>query len=350
MAVTVSATQADNAAGWTAVGDPHWVPDVGYYRRFILSCTGSAGEVGTVVNWEIYDSKAVPFAANAATVTVQATGGTYTGATAPAYLNNRNTNTIWVRNAKAQDGGAPYYAETGQPWVSALRANGPLVTVEMPVSFKWGSGVVDTATFEAAAYLPGGGRVPVGTASITVNNPKTADLKTAPLEIVPEARVFTGGGGAPADAPPDEEPEPPAEEPVDPPEPGPVAPLDTPADSAPVLPDPPESYPDWTDALAVLAWVGDDKIRAAHAEKEVRSSGNPDNDLISQLDLIAYPPDGVKPSEAYDPAWTVNEVKAWVGDDVDRALEAYTREQMRGAGMRSTLIEWLTPILQSVAR
>lgn len=347
MAVTVSATQADNAAGWTAVGDPHWVPDVGYYRRFVLSCSGpEVAAAGHIVNWEIYDSKAIPFVANAATVTVQATGGAYTDADAPAFLNNKNTQTIWVRNAKAPDAGAPYYTETGTPWVSSLRANGPRVTVELPVSFKWAEEVVDTATFEVAAYLPGGGKVPAGYDTITVNNPKVADLKTilneAASEPEPLPEAETEPEETPVEAPPDEP------EPVDPPEPGPVAPLDTPADSAPVLPDPPESYPDWADSLAVLAWVGDDKVRAAHAEKEVRSSGNPDNDLISQLDLIAYPPEGVKPPEAYDPGWTVTEVKAWVGDDVDRALEAYTREQMRGAGMRSTLIEWLTPILAHV--
>lgn len=177
MTVTVTATQVDNASGWITVGDKDWVPDVNYYRRFHLSCTGSAGEVGTIVNWEIYDSVAVPFVANAATVTVQATGGTYTGATAPAYLNNRNTNTVWVRNAKAQDGGVPYYAETGQAWVSTLRANGPEVNIEMPITYGWGAANAKTTTFEVAAYLPGGGRAPAGTATVTVKNPDVANLK-----------------------------------------------------------------------------------------------------------------------------------------------------------------------------
>ena len=178
MTVTVTATQVDNAAGWTVAGDKDWVPDVGYYRRFHLSCTGSAGEVGQIVLWEIYDSTAVPFVANAATVTVQATGGTYTGALAPAYLNNRNTNTVWVRNgAKAQDAGQPYYLETGQPWVSALRANGPEVNVELPVYLSWGTTNAKTTTFEVAAYLPGGGRVPAGTVATTVRNPDVLNLK-----------------------------------------------------------------------------------------------------------------------------------------------------------------------------
>lgn len=177
MAVTVTATQVDNGSGWVASGDKDWVPDVGYYRRFHLSCSGSAGEVGTIVNWEIYDSTAVPFVANAATVTVQATGGTYTAATAPAYLNNRNTNTVWVRNAKAADAGAPYYAETGSPWVSVLRANGPEVNIEMPVILGWGTTNAKTTTFEVAAYLPGGGRTPAGSAAVTVRNPDVAHLK-----------------------------------------------------------------------------------------------------------------------------------------------------------------------------
>lgn len=177
MTVTVTATQIQDGTAWVTSGDKDWVPDVGYYRRFRLSCTGSAGEVGSIVLWEVYDSVAVPFAANAATVTVQATGGTYTAATAPAYLNNRATNTVWVRNAKAADAGAPYYAETGQPWVSALRANGPEVSIELPVTFAWGAASSKTTTFEIAAYLPLGGRTPAGTTSVTVKNPDVAHLK-----------------------------------------------------------------------------------------------------------------------------------------------------------------------------
>lgn len=122
------------------------------------------------------------------------------------------------------------------------------------------------------------------------------------------------------------------------PDPEPVAPVEEPR----VIPT------DWNDAQQVLAWVDGDRVRASVAEVEVRNSGSPDNDLITQLDAIAYPPEGVRPPDAYDSAWTINEVKAWVGDDVDRAIEAYTREQMRGAGMRSTLIDWLTPILANV--
>ena len=177
MAVTVTATQVQDGTAWTAYGDKDWVPDVNYYRRVQLSGVGSAGEVGSIVTWEVYDSVAVPFVANAATVTVQATGGTYTGATAPAYLNNRNTNTVWVRNAKAQDGGVPYSTETGQKWVSALRANGPEVNVELPVTYGWGTASAKTTTFEVAAYLPGNGGVPAGTTSVTVKNPDVAHLK-----------------------------------------------------------------------------------------------------------------------------------------------------------------------------
>ena len=177
MTVTVTATQVDNASAWVTAGDRDWVPDINYYRRFRLSCTGSAGEVGQIVLWEIYDTTAVPFQANAATVTVQATGGTYTGATAPAYLNNRNTNTVWVRNAKAQDGGAPYYTETGNPWVSALRANGPEVIVELPVFLGWGAAGAKTNNFEIAAFLPGAGRTPTATVVKTVTNPDVVNLK-----------------------------------------------------------------------------------------------------------------------------------------------------------------------------
>jgi hypothetical protein len=170
-------------------------------------------------------------------------------------------------------------------------------------------------------------------------------VKDRQPRIAPRTGAPSGAYVIPAS---DSEPSPEPEDIVVPVDEAEILSLPDPEPVAPVLPEPPESFPDWTDSLAVLAWVGDDRVRASHAEKEVRASAHPDNDLISQLDQIAYPPEGVAPPDAYDPGWTINEVKAWVGDDVDRALEAYTREQMRGAGMRSTLIEWLTPILAHV--
>lgn len=178
MAVTVTATLVDDASTWTAKGDPHWVPDITYYRRFLLECSGpEVIAAGHIVNWEIFDATAVPFVTNAATVTVQATGGTYTAATAPAFLNNRNTNTVWVRNAKAADAGAPYYDETGKPWVSSYRANGNRTQIELPVTLAWAAAGTKTQNFEVVAYLPGGGRVPAGTVTKTVSNPDVANLK-----------------------------------------------------------------------------------------------------------------------------------------------------------------------------
>lgn len=188
MAVTVTAALVDNASGWNntppaghagwnnTAGDKTWVPDANYNRRVLLTCVGSAGEVQHTVNWEVYDTTAVPFAANASTVTVQASGGTYTGATAPVFLNDRTTKRVWVRNATAQGAGAPYYADTGSPWMSILRANGPRVVVELPVYFKWAGANAQTRNFEVAAFLPGSFGTSAGVATITIANPNGALL------------------------------------------------------------------------------------------------------------------------------------------------------------------------------
>lgn len=188
MAVTVTATQVDDASGWAntppaghagwnnSAGDTDWVPDVYYNRRFRLECSGDAGEDTRVVNWEIFDGTTVPFVADASAVTVQAVGGTYTGATAPALINDRTTRTIWARNATAEDGGGPYYEDTGSPWISVLRANGQRVIVELPAYQSWGTAGSETDTFEIVAYLPGSFGVPSAQTSVTVSNPDVAVL------------------------------------------------------------------------------------------------------------------------------------------------------------------------------
>lgn len=159
--------------GWdNSGGDKAWVPDVTYYRRVILEASGDAGEVIDIVNWELFDGNDVPFVADASAVTVQATGGDYTNATAPALFNDRTTRTIWARNATAEDGGAPYYEDTGNSWAtSILRANGPRVIVEVPVYYKWDTTNTETTTIEVEAYLPGSGGVPTATANVALANP-----------------------------------------------------------------------------------------------------------------------------------------------------------------------------------
>lgn len=136
-------------------------------------------------------------------------------------------------------------------------------------------------------------------------------------------------------------------------EPGPAAPgqvVHAPSEPAPVE-DAPSMHNVYAD-LEVLDWVGNDPARAQQALAEEQKKPSPDRALLNTLERIAYPPpepaEQLVPDIAYDESWTIAEVKTWVGDDVDRALEAYTREQMRGAGMRSTLIDWLTPILANV--
>jgi hypothetical protein len=59
MTVTVTANLVDTAAGWVTAGDGTGFRHR-YYRRFHLSCTGSAGRSARSCS-EIYDSTAVPF-------------------------------------------------------------------------------------------------------------------------------------------------------------------------------------------------------------------------------------------------------------------------------------------------
>lgn len=186
MAVTVTAALVDDGSGWdntppaghagwnNTAGDEDWVPDVNYNRRVLLTCEGDAGEVGSIVNWEIFDGTLVPFVDDASAVTVQAAAGDYTAATAPSMVNDRTTGTIWARNATAEDGGAPYYDDTGSAWVSTLRANGPRVVVELPIYAGWDTADTEQETYEIVAYLPGSFGTPAGQTSITVSNPDIA--------------------------------------------------------------------------------------------------------------------------------------------------------------------------------
>jgi hypothetical protein len=173
MAVTVTATQVDDGSGWSntppaghagwnnTAGDGDWIPDVAYNRRFLLECKGDAGEVGGIVNWEIYDGTSIPFVDDASALLDNANG---------AMVNDRASGTIWAWN------GTDAYEDTGTGWVSTLRANGPRVVVELPAYLKWGTADSETVDYEIAAYLPGGGKTPAGTVSVTVSNPDVAVL------------------------------------------------------------------------------------------------------------------------------------------------------------------------------
>ena len=172
MAVTVTAALVDDASGWVntpptghagwnnTAGDTDWVPDVGYYRRVLLTCEGDAGEVGSIVNWEIYDGTAVPFVNDASALLDNANG---------AMVNDRATGTMWAWTGAA-------YEDTGSAWVSTLRANGPRVVVELPTYLKWGTTDAESSTYEIVAYLPGSFGAPAGSTSITVSNPDVAVL------------------------------------------------------------------------------------------------------------------------------------------------------------------------------
>ena len=186
MALSMNAALVDNASTWTkpsaghsghdnTAGDLAWVPDQTYYRRVLLTVSGDAGEVVSIVNWEIYGND-LPFVADASALTVQATGGDYTAATAPALVNDRVTRNIWARNATAEDGGAPYYADTGTPWVSVLRANGPPVVVELPAYYPWDTAGSDSTQFLVQAFLPRSFGNSALSAIVAVGNPDVAKV------------------------------------------------------------------------------------------------------------------------------------------------------------------------------
>lgn len=186
MALSVNASLVDDGSLWTkpsaghagwdnSAGDIDWVPDQSYYKRVLLELTGDAGEKVNIVNWEVYGND-FEFVADASAVTVQAAGGDYTGATAPAFLNDQTTRTIWARNGKAQDAGAPYYDNTGTPWLSALRANGARVVVELPVYMDWDTAASDTSEFLIEAFVPGSFGSASASAIVAVANPDIAKV------------------------------------------------------------------------------------------------------------------------------------------------------------------------------
>lgn len=75
----------------------------------------------------------------------------------------------------------------------------------------------------------------------------------------------------------------------------------------------------------VAAWVGDDQERAARL-LVAETNGANRADLIARLDLIANPPPDAVDVAGEVPSGTAEEVLAWVGDDVVRANRALMAE------------------------
>ena len=172
-------------AGWdNPSGDPDWVPDIDYYRRVQLACTGSAGEVGTTVNWEIYDGT-IPFKTNAELAT--ATAGT-TASPFGALVNNSDTWTIWATTGSSAGATAKYY-DTKSPLITTLRANGPRVQVLLGSAKKLGAAAT---TWTIAAFLPGAGRLP----TTTINFTTTPPARATGVSVSPTTRSQVQGGTA----------------------------------------------------------------------------------------------------------------------------------------------------------
>lgn len=184
MAVTVTAALVDDASGWSntppaghagwnnTAGDTDWVPDVAYYKKVLLTCEGDAGEVKSVVNWEIFDARVylIDTAANLEAKDDAAAGGQVLGLASDTMdLYAWNGSDDWVLVGPSQGdatGGA----------VSTLRANGPRVVVDLPFYAKWDVADQEEADFVAFAFLPGSFGVPAGSDTVSVSNPDVAVL------------------------------------------------------------------------------------------------------------------------------------------------------------------------------
>jgi uncharacterized protein YjdB len=166
-----------NHAGWNNPGgDPEWFPDVDVYRRVQLACTGSAGEVGSIVNWELYDDK---FSFKT-TAQINALADGTTG----VFINNTTTRTVWAYTGTNVAGSA--YADTKAKWIATLRANGPRVQVLLGPKRKIGDPSVN---WRVEAFLPGSFGVPSGTANIDIIPPAAV---TGVTVAPPTASVAVG--------------------------------------------------------------------------------------------------------------------------------------------------------------
>jgi hypothetical protein len=170
-------------AGWNnPSGDIDWIPDIDFYRRVRLACSGNAGEDTRTVNWECYDGT-VPFKTNAELAST--TAGT-TASPFGALVNNSDTWTIWATTGVATAGQAKYY-DTKQMPVSTLRANGQTVQVLLGPAKKIGA---DAVTWNIAAFLPGSGRTPSAKTTVTVTPPARA----TGVSVLPTTRTQVQGG------------------------------------------------------------------------------------------------------------------------------------------------------------
>ncbi|MCX5137583.1 hypothetical protein OOK06_36560 [Streptomyces sp. NBC_00340] len=75
----------------------------------------------------------------------------------------------------------------------------------------------------------------------------------------------------------------------------------------------------------VLDWVGHDQERAARAIGAEEDSAEPREELLERLRQIHHP----GPGDAYPEGGSAEEVKAWVGEDAERARTALEAEEAR---------------------
>lgn len=184
MAVTVTAALVDDGSGWdntppaghagwnNTAGDTDWVPDVSYYKKVLLTCVGDAGEVGSVVNWEIFNTE-VYWVATAATI--EADTDKAVGTVTQNFAIASDTMNLYAWNGTNDWTlvGSTQGDATGG-LAGSYRANGPRVVVDLPVYFGWNTAASESAEFFAAAFLPGSFGVPAGSDTVTIQNPDIA--------------------------------------------------------------------------------------------------------------------------------------------------------------------------------
>jgi hypothetical protein len=148
--------------------------------------SGRFGEVGTIVNWELYDGT-VPFKTNAELAAT--TAGAITPGTTPfgTFVNNSDTWTVWVFTGNV--GAAQVkYINTGQVPLVTLRANGPAVQVLLGPARVVGAPAV---TWTIAAFVPGAGKIPTKTLT---QGAERRPMPSRPRSRCPAATISTLGG------------------------------------------------------------------------------------------------------------------------------------------------------------
>lgn len=168
-------------AGWNnPVGDPDWIPDVDWYRRYQLEVVEDDPTKGvpTTANWEIFDGT-IPFK----TVDeIKALDDPSEG----VFINVLSTWSVWTYTGINEAGKA--YADTGTRCVATLRANGLRPVVLLGPARKYADLSNNPEHFTVYAFLPGAGSTPSGSVQVEIGGHGPTGINTGATP-----HTFTGG-------------------------------------------------------------------------------------------------------------------------------------------------------------